>query len=303
MPSALKIIRFIRYRFFLFAGIFPYLLGQAAAFNTRKSFNWRNFYWGFLGIFLVLTGVELFNEYFDAQTGGDRVFNLEKPPIPRYFYLLGLLAFALAFFIGLYLACSAGWRILLFSFLGFLGAYFYVGPPFRWAYRGLGEIVIALSYGPLMVLGSYYLQAKTIEIIPFCVSLFCGLTIFCLAILNEIPDYYQDRLVGKKNLVVRMGKQKAVKLLKLCFGVIFLFLALGLILSKIPLFAIVSFLLLPWLSKSLSTAENNYENPEMLRSAINANVTIYLAMALSLSIGYVWDPFFCPLAHVGWILK
>lgn len=283
----LKIIRFIRYRFFLFAGIFPYLLGQATAFNAQKSFNWHNFYWGFLGIFLVLAGVELFNEYFDAQAGGDRIFALEKPSIPKHFYLLGLSAFALAFFIGLYLAYLTGWWILLFSFLGFLGAYFYVGPPFKWAYRGLGEIVIALSYGPLMVLGSHYLQARRIGIIPLYVSLLCGLSVFCLAILNEIPDYYQDRLVGKRNLVVRMGKQKAIKLLKLCFAVVFLLLALGLILRKIQPLAMVNFLLLPWLLKSLSVAENNYDNPGMFRSAINANVVIYLVMASSLSIGYL----------------
>jgi 1,4-dihydroxy-2-naphthoate polyprenyltransferase len=263
-------------------------LGQATAFNARKSFNWHNFYWGFLGIFLVLAGVELFNEYFDAQTGGDRVFNLKKPSIPGYFYLLGLSAFALAFFIGLYLAYLTGWRILLFSFLGFLGAYFYVGPPFKWAYRGLGEIVIAFSYGPLMVLGSHYLQARTIGIIPLYVSLLCGLSIFCLAILNEIPDYYQDRLVGKRNLVVRMGKQKAVKFLKLCFAVLFLLLALGLILRKIPALAMVNFLLLPWLLKSLTIAEKNYDNPVMFRSAINANVVIYLAMVSSLTVGYLW---------------
>jgi len=288
MPSILKIIRFIRYRFFLFAGIFPYLLGQATAFNTRKSFNWHNFYWGFLGIFFVLVGVELFNEYFDAQAGGDRIFALEKPSIPKHFYLLGLSAFALAFFIGLYLAYLTGWRILLFSFLGFLGAYFYVGPPFKWAYRGLGEIVIALSYGPLMVLGSHYLQARRLGSIPFYASLLCGLSVFCLAILNEIPDYYQDRLVGKRNLVVRMGKQKAIKFLKLCFAGVFLLLALGLILRKIPPFAMVNFLLLPWLLKSLAIAEKNYDSPGMFRSAINANVVIYLVLVSSLSIGYLW---------------
>jgi len=288
MASVLKLIRFIRYRFFLFAGIFPYLLGQATAFNAQRSFNWHNFYWGFLGVFLVLAGVELFNEYFDAQTGGDRIFSLEKPSIPKYFYLLGLLAFAIAFFIGLYLAYLTGWQILLFSLLGFLGAYFYVGPPFKWAYRGLGEIVIALSYGPLMVLGSHYLQARTIGIMPLYVSLLCGLSVFCLAILNEIPDYYQDRLVGKRNLVVRMGRQKAIKFLKLCFMGVFLLLAFGLVLRKIPPFAMVNFLLLHWLLKSLSIAEKNYDNPAMFRSAINANVVIYLAMVSSVTIGYLW---------------
>ncbi len=287
MNPILTLLRFIRYRFFLFAGIFPYLLGQAVAFKTQKSFNWHHFYWGFLGIFLVLIGVELFNEYFDAQAGGDRIFALEKLPVPRHFYLLGLSAFALAFLIGLYLASLSGWMILVFALLGFLGAYFYVGPPFRWAYRGLGEMVIAVSYGPLMVLGSYYLQAQKIEMVPFYVSLICGLSIFCLAILNEIPDYYQDRLVGKRNLVVRMGKQKVIQFLSVCFIVVFLLLALGMISGTIPLLAIVSFLLLPWLVKSLSSAKKNYDNPEMFRSAINANVAMYLVIVSSLSAGFL----------------
>tara|TARA_B100000315_G_C14503485_1_gene553428 strand:- start:306 stop:1175 length:870 start_codon:yes stop_codon:yes gene_type:complete len=289
MGPILKITKFIRYRFFIFAGLFPYLVGQTVAFSIQKLFNWHNFYWGLGGIFLVLVGVELFNEYFDAQTGGDRIFTLEKPPIPRHFYFLGLTVFFLAFLIGLYLIYSTGWWILLFSFSGFLCAYFYVGPPFRWAYRGLGEVVIALAYGPLMVLGSYYLQAKEFGFVPLYVSLICGLSVFCLAILNEIPDFYQDRLVGKRNLVVKMGKQKAIKLLSLCFTGVFLLLALGLVSGIIPILAGVNFLLLPWLIKSLLVAGRNYDNPRMFRWAINANVVIYLAIVSSLSIGYLWS--------------
>ncbi|MDP6685710.1 MAG: hypothetical protein QGI05_02020, partial [Candidatus Omnitrophota bacterium] len=64
-----------------------------------------------MGIFLVLGGVELFNEYFDAQTGGDRIFTLEKPSIPKHFYILGLLVFILALFIGLHLTYLTGWWI------------------------------------------------------------------------------------------------------------------------------------------------------------------------------------------------
>jgi len=287
MNLMLKIVRLIRYRFFLFAGLFPYFLGQAAAFNTQQPFNWHIFNWGFLGIFLILTGVELFNEYFDSQSGGDRIFTIEKPAIPKHFYILGLLVFALAFCIGLYLTYLAGWGVLFFCFMGFLAAYFYVGPPFRWAYRGLGETIIALSYGPLMVLGSYYIQAKRVDVVPFYASLICGLSIFCLAILNEIPDFYQDRLVGKKNLVVRMGKQKAVNFLSFCFGGVFLLLALGLFLNKIPTLALIIFLLIPWLLKSTMYAKKNYDNPLMFRSVVNANITIYLLIVSSITIGYL----------------
>ena len=64
------------------------------------------------------------------------------------------------FAVGVYLTLRGGWPILAFALLGGMAAIFYVAPPIRWAYRGLGELVIALSYGPWMVLGSLYLHTR-----------------------------------------------------------------------------------------------------------------------------------------------
>lgn len=244
-----------------------------------------------LGIFLALCGVELFNEYFDAQAGGDRVFSQDKHSIPHHFYKLGILVFAGAFFIALHFTLQFGWPILLFSFLGFLSAYFYVGPPLKLAYRGLGEIVIALSYGPLMFLGSYYLQTQKIDILPFFLSLICALSIFCLSIVNEVPDYYQDKLVGKKNLVVRLGKQKAMLLLTFTLFFMFLLLISGIILKKIPAISMLTFLALPWILKSLSVAKKDYDNPKVFLSVINASIVIYLTVVISLGVGYSFSIF------------
>src|SRR3972149_4640816 len=209
----MNVLKLIRYRFFLFAGLIPYFLGQAIAFHVERKISWFYFLWGLAGISLVLVAVELFNEYFDAQKGGDRIFSQEQHNVPAWFFKLGVLALAIAFIIGLYLALQAGWPVLLFSFFGFLGSYFYVGPPIRWAYRGFGEIVIGLCYGPFMLLGSYFIQTQRADFVPLYVSVISGLTVFCLAVLNEIPDYYQDMLVGKRNLVVRFGRQKGMLLL------------------------------------------------------------------------------------------
>ncbi|MCM8796225.1 MAG: prenyltransferase [Candidatus Omnitrophica bacterium] len=279
-----RIISLIRYRFFLFAGIFPYLLGQAIAFSFRKSLNWHYFCLGFLGIFLVLIGVEMFNEYFDAKEGGDRIFLEEKPEVPDYFFILGILVFMLAFFIGVYLTFQIGWPILLFSFLGFLGAYFYVGPPIRWAYRGLGELVIALSYGPFMVLGSYYLQTKRIDVLPLWICLILGLLIFSLGIANEIPDYYQDKLVGKRNLVVRLGRKNAVKLFSFILFLVFLVLSLGIWLGVFPFLTIACFLLLPLALRSIIIARTHYDSPLDFLPAIRITLFIYIIIVGFLSI-------------------
>ncbi|MBU1259699.1 MAG: prenyltransferase [Planctomycetes bacterium] len=283
----MNLIELIRYRFFLFAGLLPFLLGQAVAFGARRKPNQLRFWLGFAGIFLVLVAVELFNEYFDAKEGGDRIFSQNQPEIPGWFFKLGILALGLAFIIGLYLTLQTGWPVLLFSFLGFLGAYFYVGPPIRWAYRGFGEIVIGLCYGPFMVLGSYYIQLQRVDFVPFFISIISGLSMFCLAILNEIPDYYQDMLVGKRNLVVKLGKQRAILLLKLGLAGVFALLALGVVLKIIPATAIVAIVTLPWILKSIKSAEKNCDNPKAFLFAINTIVVVHIVIVLSLGISFL----------------
>jgi len=281
-----NLIKLIRYRFFLFAGILPFFLGQAIAFNVQRALNWPRFWWGFMGIFFVLVAVELFNEYFDAKGGGDRIFSQKEPDIPNCFFALGTLALGLAFLVGVYLTLQTGWPVLLFSFLGFLGAYFYVGPPIRWAYCGFGEIVIGLCYGPFMVLGSYYIQTQKIDFVPFYVSVISGLSVFCLAVLNEIPDYYQDTLVGKRNLVVRLGKQKAIVLLKSGLAGVFVLLILGVVTKTIPVLAIFAVATLPWLLKSIKRVEKNYDNPTAFLSSVNTIVVTHILIVLFLGIGF-----------------
>ena len=83
--------------------------------------------------------------------GTDRVFNPDDvPPMSQWVLWVGAVAFAGALVVGLYLTLRGGWPILAFALLGGMAAIFYVAPPIRWAYRGLGELVIGLAYGPLM---------------------------------------------------------------------------------------------------------------------------------------------------------
>ena len=72
--------------------------------------------------------------------------------------------------------------------------------------------MIALSYGPWMVLGSLYLHTRSVSWGAFAASLVPACFIMALAVVNAIPDFHQDRLVGKRNLVVRLGRERAVRL-------------------------------------------------------------------------------------------
>jgi 1,4-dihydroxy-2-naphthoate polyprenyltransferase len=282
----LAVCSMVRYRFFLYAGLLPYLLGTAWAYARLGELDGALFWSGFGGVVLSVIGVEAFNEYFDSRMGTDRVFNPDDlPPMSDAVLWLGVAAFVGALAVGVYLTPRGGWPILAFALLGGAAAIFYVAPPIRWAYRGLGELVIALSYGPWMVLGSLYLQAHRVSWAALLASLVPGCLIMALAVVNAIPDYHQDRLVGKRNLVVRLGRRRAVWLYLMLaasgLGVALVGVAAGIF----PLACASALLALPLLVASGRTALATYETPRAFVPAVRRIVTCYLAAVLLFTAG------------------
>lgn len=273
----MKIFSLIRYRFFLYAGLLPYLLGAAWAYGIEHAFNPARFGIGLLGIFFSVCGVEAFNEYFDAKMGTDRVFNPNDEDIPEWMLYFGWASFALAASCGLWLAKQGGWPVILYMALGGQAAAFYVGPPVRWVYRGMGETMIALSYGPWMTLGSLYLHTGRFSWGALAASLVPGLLIGSLAIVNAIPDFYQDRLVGKRNLVVRFGRRNGVYLYLSASALALALIVTGALSGLFPKMAIFAALVaLPLLWTSGKAALATYEEPRLFVPAVRAIVLCYV---------------------------
>jgi 1,4-dihydroxy-2-naphthoate octaprenyltransferase len=283
-PSALRqllrVIRLVRYRFFLYAGLVPYLLGAAWAYAIADIFDGAMFWSGLAGVALAVVGVEAFNEYFDAKMGTDRVFNpADLPPVSAGVFWLGVIAFAVALAVGIYLTVRDGWPVLVFALLGGSAAIFYEAPPIRWSYRGLGEAAIGLSYGPWMTLGSLYLHTRAISAGAFWASLVPGLLIMSLAVVNAIPDFHQDRLVGKRNLVVRLGRRRAVWLYLALAGAGLAVAPIGVAAGAFPPACLATLLALPLLVRSGRRGLASYENPRQFVGAVRDMVGCYLVGA------------------------
>lgn len=276
----------IRYRFLLFAGIFPYVLGAVVCFHYNRIFDWFYFTVGFLALLLILVGVEVFNEYFDYKIGGDRAFLTDKRIIPQHYFKIGIFTFILAFFIAVYLTFYRGLAIIIFAFIGAISAFFYVSPPIQWSYRGLGETIIFLNYGPFITLGSYFLQAQKIDLGAFFSSLVPGFLIFSLSLINEIPDYYGDRLVGKKNIVVRLGKKRTVILYGITIFLSFFVLTIF-ILNRFSIFILLTFLTLPLAYKNFLVAIKNNEIPKKFVSAIKGTIFLYTIIMVLFIVNYI----------------
>jgi 1,4-dihydroxy-2-naphthoate octaprenyltransferase len=127
-----------------------------------------------------------------------------------------------------------------------------------------------------MVLGSLYLHTRTLSWGAFWASLVPGFLIMALAVVNAIPDYHQDRLVGKRNLVVRLGRRGGVWLYLALAAAGLLAAAIGVAAGVFPVACLAALLALPWLVSSGRTALRTFESPRQFVPAIRAVVRCYL---------------------------
>jgi 1,4-dihydroxy-2-naphthoate octaprenyltransferase len=72
----------------------------------------------------------------------------------------------------------------------------------------MGEVLIGFCYGWLPIATGYYLVTGLFDHRVFLLSIPVGLSVFNAVLMNEFPDEEADRAVGKRNLVVRFGKEK-----------------------------------------------------------------------------------------------
>lgn len=235
-------------------------------------------------MFFAVIGVEVFNQYFSSQSGEDTVFSLNNnAAASRFLLVLGIFSFFSAFIVAVYLSIARGILVMLFAFIGFLAAAFYEGPPFKWSYKGLGEFFIFLAYGPAMTLGSYYVQVQSINLTVTLASLIPGLLIFSLAIVNEIPDYYKDKLIGKRNIAVRIGRKRAILLYQIVLLLSFIILGVGLLSKEFPILSSLLYITVPLAYISLSQARKNFEDPKAFILVIRYSLFLYI-LILSLFI-------------------
>jgi len=285
-----RVFSLVRYRFFLFAGLLPYVLGAAWAWAIAGAFEPAIFWYGLGGVALAVIGVEAFNEYFDARMGTDRVFNpADVPPIAKAVFWIGTIAFTAALAVGVALTLHAGWPVLVFTLLGGAAAIFYEAPPIRWVYRGLGETAIALSYGPWMVLGSLWLHTQSLSWTAAAASLVPGLFIMALAVVNAVPDYHQDRLVGKRNLVVRLGRENGVRLYLGLAAAGFAVVVAGAAAGIFPRATLAALLGLPLVWASARCARANFAKPRQFLPAMRYMVLAYLVAAGLFTAGVAWS--------------
>lgn len=143
---------------------------------------------------------------------------------------LGLAFIALLF--GIYISVQRGILILILAGLGFLILFSYSGPPFRFKYMGLGELIVFLVWGPLMIGGGYYAITGDINKEVLLASLPYGVTASLVLFGKHLDKLYDDERKGIRTLPVILGERRTKTLCKFLVLVPYLLVLMVALLSK-----------------------------------------------------------------------
>ena len=155
-------------------------------------------------------------------------------------------------------------------------------------YRGLGEVAVALGFGPLMLLGAYVVQTRgALAWEPFVASIPIALLVALILYVNEIPDRRGDAHAGKRTLPVRFSprgdhrpgtrspRRPPSSLL-----------VAGVVVGILPVPALLMLLTIPLARQVSRGLMPNYDNPYGLMAVMGVNVQLHLFAGVLLFAAY-----------------
>jgi len=197
------------------ATIISVVLGAALGARETGFFLWPMFVVTLICTLLLHAGTNVLSDYFDYKKGIDTDYSFgssrvisEKLLTPREVLVEAVVIFALAVLLALILIAFRGWPIVVLGVIGLIAGVFYSwGPSYK--YFALGDLSVFTMFGPLMVMGSYFVQAQRFSITAFLLSLPAGFLVAAILVGNNIRDIEHDRRAKVRTVANLLGHNKA----------------------------------------------------------------------------------------------
>jgi len=199
----------------LWAAVGPVMLGSALALGDQQ-FHIGSALAALAGAILLQIGTNFCNDYADFKKGADTDSRVGPARAvasgwitPQQMLFATVLVFFLAAVVCGYLVSRAGWPLVVLGVVSILAGVIYTAGPYPLAYLGLGDLFVFIFFGPVAVLGTYYVQALEFSSIALYAGIGPGLLSVAILTVNNLRDIESDALAGKKTLAVRFGQKFA----------------------------------------------------------------------------------------------
>lgn len=239
---------------FLVGGFVFYGLGISIALYQGVVLHWSSLLLGQLAVTAIQLMTHFSNDYFDLAadrnnvtstrwSGGSRVLaeGLLSPRTALSAAIVSAGAALVAIASLALIVQPAGPSVILLLLALFL-AWGYSAPPLRLHSRGLGEATVALIVPVLTPLVGYTLQTGQPSLLPLLASFPPACLQAAMILIINFPDAAGDHDVGKRTLVIRLGRERASRLYPALVALAYLSLPF-LVWAGLPLLVAVAVLL------------------------------------------------------------
>ncbi len=194
------------------ASMIPVLLGITVAWSEGFTINFKLGFLTLIGILFAHTGGNLMSDYFDFKRGIDRDgalggsgVLLENLLSPRDILIASIASFFLAGTVAHIIILQIGIKLVWLILGGFVAGLLYSVPPFGFKYGALGELLVFLTFGIGITVGSYMVQTGSYSLSPVWYSIPFGLLVSAILHVNNIRDVETDVQVGVTTLAGMIG--------------------------------------------------------------------------------------------------
>lgn len=270
------------------ASVVPVLVGTAAA--SDETFRPLLFLLALAGSVLIHAGTNLSTDFFDfvhgvqpkATLGGVIQRGLIRA---RDVHIAAIACFAGGAACGLAIVTIVGWPVLAIGVASVLAGYFYTAWPISYGRRGVGEVMVFIFMGLVMVMGSYFVQVERFDWLAFYAAFPVGLLVANILHANNLRDIENDRSRGKVTVATLIDRPAADYVLHLLTWSAFVWMAACVALELLPLPALLVFLALPsaWQTVRL-LAETN---PVRLNLLVRGTAQLHMRFGALLAAGFV----------------
>ena len=261
--------------------LLPALTAVALSIGAAE-FNWIAALASVAGVIFLHLGLNLMDDWFDYKEGsaearakvaneGFRGRMIKYPYLTSNDATPAQLLKAIAVFMGIAAIMGAvailarDLKILWWVAAGLVIGVSYSGGPLKLGYRGLGELVIFLMFGPLLMTGAYYAITGAVDWKIGCLSIAVGLLVTNIVYSHSVLDSVPDQKMGKKTMAHLMGSAKGQIVFSALLNTLpYLIVIAGVIFGKMHPAYLAVLLVFPvsmWLVGSLNDFVNNREVP------------------------------------------
>lgn len=198
--------------FSLTASVLPVVIGAMLAATFDGPVGWPLFPLIVACSLLFHIGTNMVSDYFDYNKGVDRDETYGSSRVltegllnPRQLLAAGIILFAVGFSLGLLLVAVRGWPIFILGVIGLLGGWFYTGGPVAYKYVALGDVLVFILMGPLMVIGSYFALTGSFSLTVLYASLPVGCLVAAILHANNLRDIPHDAKANIRTMAMVLG--------------------------------------------------------------------------------------------------